>query len=222
MKKFGVLGIGLLAFSTACSGGGFGGDSPTYSGKIVDWPAAKTGSVIVGIPVPSNPPVTGQPATVDVNGNFSSLMFPSGKNLALSETTSPCTQAAWNPTTVKGAVGTIGVLNSANANAGQVVEGTKNFNSSGSTAVVGDKQVLRFYVDVNATLKGTCTSGNPSSTTIFDLNLTAGWNVVVLEVTKVSGTTVTEGKATSGSLPINSKLFFSASGAALSIGNLFR
>lgn len=222
MKKLGILGIGLLALSTACSGGGFGGDSPSYSGKIVDWPAAKTGVVRVEVNGNNNV-ILGASTAVDASGGFSSLLFPESAVVAPTLNTSsvgPCAGVNFNPTTVKTALAQIKVLNNTSGSAGSVFEGNRSLSASNTAPAAGDKQILRFYADSNAVLKGTC--ANASSTIIYDISVSTGWNIVILELIKVSGTTVVEGKATSGSLPSDSKLFYLAGVNPLSIGNLFK
>jgi hypothetical protein len=208
------LALGVLALTTACGGNGASlGDSPTYSGKVVNWPSPKTGSVRLNVG-DSVTGFKGAAVAVDANGNFSNLVFP-GKSLVTSALSVPgpqtCTTGSltFTPNTVKIGTGTIQVLNSTTQVAGTITEATRNPAEVSSGPVLGDKQIVRLFTEGNVSVTGTCNAGGSSPTITYDINLSTGWNVIVAEITGVSGKTTTTGKYTSSALPADTKLYYS-------------
>lgn len=222
-QKYGWMAIGLLGLSTACSGGGgFGGDGPTGSGKIVNWPAGKTGSLRV-VAGSGNTAVNGTAVSVDASGTFSNLPFPGSAAVAAS-LTAPGTVECANgsitvtPSTLKASGASLQVLNGANAAAGGLTEANFDITIPNTTPSVGMKQFVRLFADSNAKLSGSCMSGG--TTTTYDVNLSTGWNVIFLEVTAVTGNVVTGIKVASG-LSGDAKFYYSAGANPLSL-NLFK
>jgi hypothetical protein len=208
MNKMVILGLVAVATMTAC-GGGFGGDSPTLSGKILNWPAGGTGKVRVD--ASTNPVVSGSAVAVDTSGNFAGLAFPSASALApaLQPTTNgPCAAATVTPASLKVAQAGLQVLDNANADAGTLVETNRDPSVSTTTPAVGDRLVARIFAEKPTTIKGTCTDGGETIT--YDVSLAAGWNVLVVEVTAVAGGSATAGKAYAGGLPGDVKLYYVA------------
>lgn len=225
MNKLGVLGIGLLALSTACSGGGSGGDSPTYSGKIIDWPATKTGSISVVTSGNSTTSASLKTA-VDANGNFSNLAFPGLQAVTPTLPSTPanfCSTAGVTatPATTKVITGNLTIFNTAGATTGNVTESNRPIATISANPAVGDKFIFRVFADGNLKVSGACTSA--TSTVTYDMNFSSGWNVAVAEVTAVTGTTATTAKFYTGGLPGGINLYYTASGSnTLSIDNLFK
>ena len=220
-QKYGWMAIGLIGLTTAC-GGGFGGDGPTANGKIVNWPAGKTGSLRVAVGS-GNTAVNGGAVTVDASGNFSSLPFPGSAAVTTSLTpagTVTCANGSVTvtPNTVKAGGASLQILNGANASAGNVVEANIDPTTANNTPTVGTKLFVRLYADSNATISGTCTSGGV--TTTYDINLSTGWNVVSLEATAVTGNAATAIKYGTG-LSGDAKFYYSAGANPLSL-NLFK
>ncbi len=208
------LGFAVLGLATACGGnGGSQGDSPTYSGKIVNWPSPKTGLVRLNVG-DSVTGFKGAAEAVNANGSFSNLVFP-GKTLVTSALTVPGTQTCttgsltFTPNTVKIGMGTIQILNSTNQVAGTITEATRDPAETSSGPVVGDKQIARLFAEGNVSVNGTCNVGGSSPTITYDINLSTGWNVIVAEITGVNGKTTTTGKYTSSALPADTKLYYS-------------
>jgi hypothetical protein len=217
--------VGTFALITACSGnGGSLGDSHTYSAKIMNWPSPKTGSVRLNVG-DSVTGFKGAAVAVDANGNFSNLVFP-GKALVASalsvSNNQNCTTGSvtYTPNTVKIGSGVIQVLNATSQVAGTISEATRDPAAINSEPAVGDKVAFRFFADGNLTISGTCATGNPASSTTYDVNMSAGWNLVIGEVTGVTGKTTTSAKFTSSALPADAKLYYSV-GANPLLGGVF-
>jgi hypothetical protein len=216
-KQLGAVTLGAVALLTGCSGMGFGGDSPTFSGKIANWPAGKTGSikVVAG----SGAGVSGAAVPVDASGNFSNVAFPGATALAAvttvisAPTCSGTGTVTASSTTAKTTNAGFQILNSTNANAGSVIEATRDPSAISAAPAVGDKILGRIFTDTAFTIKGTCTTSG--TTTTYDVALAVGWNLLIGEVTAVNGTTTTAAKFYAGGLPGDAKLLYAASGAAL-------
>ena len=182
----------------------------SLGGKITNWPAPQTGALRFKVSNKTQFAV-GPTTAVDGNGNFANLLLPSSEvadQLVTTPNDPACAGVNFNPPTASSATASIEVLNANNLVVGTVNESTKDFNNSQTVLANGDKQVLRTYANTNVTLKGVCTTQTAGKTT-YNLNLVKGWNIVIVEFTKVTATAIEETTVSTGGLPADIKLFYS-------------
>jgi hypothetical protein len=186
---------------TACPGGTGGSGTPaltSISGQISNWLTGKTGTL--GTLVSSSggqSPVQTQ-ATIDASGNFK-IDLPSTDAMAplisAGSVTNPCAGVTATPN-VKGAGLNLIIQNASKANIGNVFLASTDPSVPGTTSYT---VAIYFYVNSDWNASGSCTTTAGSTTSTFNIQAKAGWNIVIGTVTQGAIT------YTNGAIPSNVK-----------------
>jgi len=205
MRKVLILGLGLALglFLAGCGsllsviGGGGGesfvhGNNPTISGKLINWPGG-TGTIYN---VHSEPQEIGQtnPMTghVQEDGSFTiTLTYPPSWNGL--DTLDDCGGAVQISDPNVQVTEFMAQVKDAN---GRIVGGAEERNTASTDPAVGNKWIMYIFAEGDVSIHGTCTQG---AKTEVNVDLKAGWNAVVYEITDV---TTSDGLKTASALKI--------------------
>jgi hypothetical protein len=178
------------------------GNSPTISGKIVNWTTTpyNTGTVKFSAPTgaPSFQSASIGTSNIDSSGNFSlTLADPPSSGLqtlpagAIPNCNAGSTAAFSN--TSSGTSVSDEVLDSTNQNVGRIglTNSFSTLTGFSNSQVAGTKIGILYYTTVSVTVSGTCT--NSAGTLTYDIKMNPGWNYFVQTFTGTNISTVTNG-----------------------------
>ncbi len=186
---------GFVSLLVACGGSGtvtlppppppppVANGSPV-SGTISNWIPGKTGSLYaVVLNFSAVTPTKSASVPVSANGAFSNLVLPTPTTADLTPAVaSNCSGAVTvTPSDAKAAVALLSTNpDSAALNGGGVYESSISGSNGLFNPQPGSSNLLRYYLDKDATISGSCTTTTATPKYIYSYNLTLvkGWNLV--------------------------------------------